>query len=571
MATARRVYVYLLSGVSLGVLLVGLSLLLDVLLSALGLGSGQYLYGSDQGRREQLTLGAALVAVGLPVWLIHWTLAERSVRSGRDGAEVERSGAMRGLYVAAVLAILLAFAASQATGLIRNLVYALGGGPPNAYGDPAGMLAALAVTVAAWVYHQAVRLDDWRRGPIHGAGAWLPRLYVYGAAGVSLLVLLLALIDLAGLALRAVFAVEQPVYADPVAWWLSPLTSSVAAVAVAGVIWIGHWWYAGRLVTESSDRVEAERPARLRLAYFGGIGVVLAGAVVIELIRALQPLAERALGIATPTGSDRLAVIVLGPLLGAVLFAVAWWLHRAWFAADTGAVARSDPGRLATADRLDMYGHALLGLAFTGVSAAWLIGVVIEATLGSASLLSGDDVLRRQMAIAAPALVLGAIVWLWAWSRAQRRRIADPSAEAASAIRRAALLAVLGSSVVGAIGGFGFLFYRLFGSLFGVSLSQDVATELSRPLGVIAVALVAGVTHGLAIRRDQSIRATAVGRTEPPSAVEPISAPQAATGVAVDLRLSGPDEGPIITALDALRELPPGYELQIREPPRPSD
>jgi hypothetical protein len=568
MATARRFYVYALSAISLAVLLVGVTMLLDALLSVLGIGSGDVLYGSNQPNREQLTLGAALVAVGLPVWLIHWTIAERGVRGDGAEAEVERSSSLRGLYMAAMLAVLLAVAATRAVELLQDVIYTLGG-QASLFGNASSALAGFVVAGVAWLYHLAVRFADWRRGPIHGAGAWLPRLYLYGAAGVGLLGLLASLSGLVDLALRAIFTPGQSLDAvDGTAWWVYPLAADLAPAVVAGVTWLGHWWYAGRLVTESSDRVAAERPARLRLAYFAGITVVLAGVVLVELIEVSQRLLQGALGVQV-SDVEPLAVSTLGPVTAAALFAVAWWLHRGWWAADVSAVSRADPERAATAARLDAYGHALLGLAFVGVAAAWLIGLAIQAILGSADLLGGSDFLRTQLSAAAPTLVLGGAVWLWAWSTVLGRWHANPGVEAGSAVRRAALLAVLGASVVGAIGGFGFLFYRLFGALFGVALSSDVATDVSMPVGVVLVAVVAGTAHAMAIRRDQAIRAaSAAAESAAPALAAPAEgAPDEADGgVAVVLRLTGPSEAPIRVALAALRrDLPAGYDLEVGE------
>jgi hypothetical protein len=580
MATARRAYVYLLAGISLAVLLVGLTLLLGALFSWLGLGSDLYAYGSDEGRRQQLTTGAALVAVGLPVWLIHWWLAQRSVRPGRADAEIERSGALRGLYVAAVLAILLGAAAAQATDLLRSTIQAMGGDGSSAYDYAAGALAGLLVAGAAFLYHLVVRLADWRHGPIRGAGAWLPRLYLYGAVGVSLVVLLTLGADLVGLGLRVIIGPAEPDYAAPgVSWWVYPMASSLSGALVSAAIWLGHWWYAGRLVAEPSDRVDAERPARLRLAYFAGIELVLAGGALIALTAAAAALLEQAMGLGTTFGADPLALTFLTPLSAAVLFAVAWWIHRGWFSTDTAAVGRTDPQRPATAERLDAYGHALLGLAFAGTSSAWIIGIAIEGILGSRPAFGGDELLRQQLAVALPAFVLGVAVWGWAWPRAQARWRANRSLEAESAVRRAALLAVLGASVVSAIGGFGFLFYRVFGSLFGVSLSSDVASDLSRPIGVIVVSAIAGVTHGLAIRRDQALRASEQVTAEVAARLPNLGPPEAPpepgpprTPVAVDLHVTAPSEESVLAVLEALRgSLPDGATIEVREPPSRTD
>lgn len=90
-------------------LVAGLSMLLGVLLERLGLPATER-FGESTG--ERLTLATALVATALPVWGIHWFVAERSVRPDQTHAAVERTSSVRGLYFAVALAVLLGVAAS---------------------------------------------------------------------------------------------------------------------------------------------------------------------------------------------------------------------------------------------------------------------------------------------------------------------------------------------------------------------------------------------------------------------------------------------------------------------------
>ena len=113
MQTARRLYLYLLSGIGLGVLVSGLSMLLTVLLEQLGLGPrGELGFGGDDPVRQQLTLASALTVVALPVWLLHWRAVERSVAHDRPDAALERTSGVRGLYFAIALGALLLVAAT---------------------------------------------------------------------------------------------------------------------------------------------------------------------------------------------------------------------------------------------------------------------------------------------------------------------------------------------------------------------------------------------------------------------------------------------------------------------------
>lgn len=71
MQTVKRLYLYLMSGITLAVLAVGLRMVLVVLFDAIGLGRGDFIGGDPNADRQQLSLAAALIGVGLPVWGVH--------------------------------------------------------------------------------------------------------------------------------------------------------------------------------------------------------------------------------------------------------------------------------------------------------------------------------------------------------------------------------------------------------------------------------------------------------------------------------------------------------------------
>src|SRR6266511_272480 len=194
MQTIRRLYLYVLSGITLGMLLVGLTLLLEVTFAALGIGRGA-LAGAGAGDRERLSVAAALVGVGLPVWGLHWFFVERGLQTARPNADAERGSIVRALYLSVVLGVLLAFGATAGLSLLLELFrLALGAPAPEfTITDPANALAVLLVTGAAWTYHAGIRRRDMRAGPLAGAAAWLPRAYLYGAALIGLGILLLTL------------------------------------------------------------------------------------------------------------------------------------------------------------------------------------------------------------------------------------------------------------------------------------------------------------------------------------------------------------------------------------------
>ena len=555
MHTARRLYVYLLSGISLGVLVAGLSMLLGLLLENLGLGpTGASLVDDGEAIRQRLTLATAMTAVALPLWLAHWTAAERGVRPGRPDAAEERTSDVRGLYFAAAMGILLIVTAGSLSNILRQWIYAAGSVESFGSGGIGGDLAMLLVAGAAWAYHVTLRSRDWARGPMTGGGAALPRTYLYLALLAGLWVFLTGFTGLIELAGRALLGDTGPALAfDPQAWWAYPLAEAVSGIVVGAAIWIGHAWYAGRLLRDDGWRGASERPARLRLAYFVGAIVSTAIATLYLAADGLRSALGAAFGVAEASGVE-LAGLILLPLLSSVAFGLAWYLHarRLEEEAETFAI----PGRTATAGRLRCYAEVLVGLGFAAVSLAWLLGLLLDMVTGTQGVLLGGDSYRQELARYLPLLLIGAGVWLWRWRDAAARWTVDPAGEAGSTVRRAALLIVLAAAVLASVASLGYVLYRLFGALFGVTASGDVSSELSRAIGVLLVATAVALYHGVQLRRDQAVRA---------ASAPDVTAESGRAVPSVLLRVTGPAGMEEATVVATVQQALHGADVSIVE------
>ena len=347
----------------------------------------------------------------------------------------------------------------------------------------------------------------------------------------------------------------EPEFVDPSAarWWEYPLTSAMTGIIVGGGIWLGHAWYAGRLVRDPGWRGDSERPARLRMAYFVAVILATAAGTLYQLGEGVGAAISAVAGAATQESAA--AAIVL-PLLGAVPLAIAWWLHLGAMRAE--ALASGDEDRVDTEARLELYPMAVVGLGFAAVGAAWLIGALVDTLFGGGRVLSGSDFVRDQVARYAPFAVLGVVLWIWAWGRVTARVAADPTGEAASTTRRATLLIVLAVSVIAGVIAAAVMLYRLFGSVFDVEQGGNPISELSLPIGILLVASVVAAYHATQLRRDQSLRVAA-------APVEPAPATPVRS---VELRLSGPADGDPAAVVAGLRaQLPPGFELEGAPPP----
>lgn len=548
MQTARRLYLYLLAGIGLGVLVAGVSLLLTTFFQSLGLGGGEVISGG-QSVRERLTLATAMSAVALPVWLIHWLVAERGVRPGRPEARAERGSAVRGLYFLLVLGGLLIAMFVSAGSLIEYAVQALTGDAPD-FRDPAGDLGRLLAAFAAWGYHIRVRIRDWTIGSIPGAGAWLPRTYLYAATFAGLLLMLFGIADLLTLVSRVVIGAPDPVFDSGQEWWSYPLATAVSRAVIGAAAWIGHWWYANRLWADRSARGTAERSARPRFAYHVAALVVAAAAGIGYLGQGLSGLMDAAFGT-LDNGAGVIAELI-ATLLAAAAFALAWRIHAGWL---RGAVAEPDGPGHAVGERLVAYPTALVGLAFGAAGIGRLLGQLIETLFGGARAVLGGRVALEIVADFVPYALLGMGVWLWQWSRIMRARRLDSPGEGTSTVRRAALLVALAISVLAGVAALGTILYQLFGTLFGI----DARGDLGVPLGVLATALAVAAYHGQLLRADPWPRETpAAPSTDDTSGVAPRAE--------MPLVLVAPDDTDaeelmrVRRALEA--QLPDGYRLR---------
>ncbi|MEO5918665.1 MAG: DUF5671 domain-containing protein, partial [Candidatus Limnocylindrales bacterium] len=219
MQAVRRIYLYVMSGVALAVVAIGVSTLLEVFLDALGLTHGPS-YSGGSGSREQLSLAIALVLVGFPVWAIHWWFVQRGLDERRGDTESERGSAVRALYFSIVLAVTLFVWAMGVVEFVQWVAARATNAPAEAvWADPVASLARAVVALAAWLFHGLVRRRDLARGPVVGAAAWLPRLYLYGAGLLSLVVA----IGSVGNAVSVLFQETNTEHGDPYSFVLGPV------------------------------------------------------------------------------------------------------------------------------------------------------------------------------------------------------------------------------------------------------------------------------------------------------------------------------------------------------------
>lgn len=504
MGVARRLYLYAVSSFSLLVLAAGLYNLVALVLgeAADALGSSFLGGGADVGR-EQVSLAIALVIVGAPLFAIHWSLVGRGWRGDDASGREDRHSSIRAFHMALVATVALAFAAVAASQVLDK-AFGTVFGVDDAYGPRiSDSLATIVVAIPIWAYHQWRRGLDLRHDLITEAPAWLTRLHRYAWVFAGLMLLVFGTSQVLQ-TLASQFVDRQDFGTDGDAW-LGSLAASLSWIVVGSVVFWLHAMDARRTIRDAAIIGEDDRASVLRAAYFGGVILVCLGFVAVSVASALAELGRFGVGAGDAQGPGDLVELALGPMLVAIPFAIAGWLH--WGAQRREAAGRS-PAALAGAERLGLHLTALAGITFLAVGSAQLLGRLFEVALGGATV---DEFFRYELAWFVAQVMVGAVLWIPAWTAILRRRAAAPTVERRAAASRAYLYLVVGAAVIAAVPSAAFVLFRVIDRILGGS-GSDLSSELAIPVAVLIVASVIAAYHGRLVVADLRFTATETAR-----------------------------------------------------------
>lgn len=521
----RRLYLYLVSAASLGLLAAGLSLL----------GATALLFAfndpSADSNRTALAGFTAMTLVALPVWGVHFWFARRFAM--RD--PVERASAIRRLYmywaclggsIGALVAIaitagdLLRPVLDTCTTVVVNLPGQKGGPPITTSSCPAaqswlqttqaGWIAI--VFLAIWAFHFWIAARDRAAVGETSASATLRRWYMYIALLVGLLVMLAGASSLIEIA------------------WLKARNSSLANYRYlgdsAGLLIAGFivWGFHARTIAQ--NHVADDRHSTLRA--LEGFIVVAVG-ISAALIGGSQILyfgLARALGVPNPGGvGDDILAALAAPAAALIVYGIAWFLMRRRLANDA---KDQEWDRQAGIRRLYTNLATLVSLGAWGIGAGgllWTLAEQVEAPIIGVA--AGDW--KNPVSLWLTLLVVGLGVWLAHW------RPAPWAADRQSLPRRLYVWAALLASVLVVLGAGVGMLAALLRQLFSAhpTLADSANLDFGHYLGVIVVAAAVGFYHWTVLRGDAAARPPKHAPEPAPAAAVVAAAVAAAAPVAV--------------------------------------
>jgi hypothetical protein len=511
--TLRRLYLYLVSAVSLGLLAAGLALLGNTVLLFV------FNDPSAQNSRPELAGFTAMTAVALPVWAVHFWFARRYAM--RD--PYERASTIRRLYIywaclGSAIGVLVALAIA-----LRYFLSTLIDGcsflgvsrfagcmsltlqTPTPWWLPASQAGwVAAVFLAIWALHFWIAARDRAAVGETGASATLRRWYMY----VALLAGLLVMLSGASSFIQAL--------------WLhavnSPLATNVDTGGAAGLLAAGLvvWGFHARAVAQNhvgDDRHSTLRAVQGFIALSVSIAIAVFGASQI-----LYYALARVLGVDNPggAGNDILGALA-APASLLVVYGIAWYLMR-WRLARDAQTQEGD--RQANIRRLYTNLASLVSLGAGAIGAGgllWTLAEQVEAPIIGVT--AGDW--KNPVSLWLTLLVVGAAVWLAHW------RQAPWAADRHALPRRLYVWAALLASVLAALGAGVGMLAAVLRQAFSArpALADSANLDFGHYLGVLIVAAGVGFYHWRVLRADAATRPSKAAAQPAPAAVAAAAAP----------------------------------------------
>lgn len=491
MRTIRRLYFYAVAFISLEVVLWGLIGLLRTTFSPDAIGGGA----------ERLAQALALILVGVPVFALHWLVAQRNARAEMD----ERASGLRAVFLYAVLlATLIPIVQNFLALLNRFLLEAFGISSYQAMFGGAqtwtdNLIAALMNGILA-AYFIVVLRADWKEITPKETFADIRRIYRYVWVIYTLVMLI------AGVQQLLRFVLEIPPSA------FGPLTrasfvNGLTLLLLGAPLWFFAWKTTQDVLAEQGERESLLRLGILYLLALSGVITVLTSSGIV-----LDVFLRRILGEAMTL--PELFQQVGGPLSIGIPLAGVWAYYGHWLNRSMSEIP--DAPRRAGMRRLYYYILSAIGLGATFIGLAMLLSFVVDTFLGGAlwagTLRPRPSFLRASLAASLATLCAALPLWLLTWRPMQAEALAagDTGDHARrSIIRKAYLYLVLFASVIGGMTVAGILLYTLLNQLLG-GFSPQFLQDLLKSLEILTLFVLMGVYHGYSLRRDGRMAAHAL-------------------------------------------------------------
>lgn len=481
MQTLQRIYLYLVSAISLTVIAWAIIGLIRLIVS------------QEIGQGQIIALASLLAAiiVGLPIFLFHWLIAQRL--AARD--EAERGSTIRRIFFGVVMATGATPIISNIYRLLDNALLNLLGGVHQTYYPynltTAEHLAAIVVWGMIWFYLWRQLQSDNRLTPPREDLLGIRRLYLLAFAQAGVVMISLGAIGLLGTLMQALATGLN---------WRTPVANGSAQLLVGCGVWVGHWLVLQRAFFTGSP---LEERSVLRKVYLYLNIFVFSVMAVASASTLFKRFIELALG--APPAKEPLLSQLSGPLPLVIVGGVLWAYH--WYVLHQDAERAPEAPRQASVRRIYAYLVAAIGLAVLLSGLVGLLSILIDLLTTPAAI--GFSFYREQVSIFTAMTIIGLPVWLLLWRKLQALALTPPKESDAAAVeerrsttRKIYLYFYMLVAALAFFGSVGWFVYHLLTALLGADLPPAFITLVLDALVISLLAAGVWLYHWQAIRKD---------------------------------------------------------------------
>ncbi|OQY28311.1 MAG: hypothetical protein B6I38_09265 [Anaerolineaceae bacterium 4572_5.1] len=456
MKTIRQIYTYLITLISLEVVVWGMIRLARTFTNpSLGLDA------------SSLAGALALLLVGLPIFLLHWWMAQRQATK----EEEERFSLIRALFLYAAFLGTLIPVIQNVLVLVNHFLLSAVKQPHSAalFGGSliwSDNLIAIFMNALVGGYVFYILRQDWETPPPNANLSTIRRLSRYLMLIYGLAMLVAGVHEI----IRYLFSFAATVGGSPKTW----LANGLALLVVGIPLWLESWRIIQRSLEHRSERTALLRQITLfLLSLFSAVGILIPLGIMADILLSAVLGDFQSLGMFFSEIGDPLALAL--PLSGV------WYYYSGNFRQTFGIEETLRRGKIFR--KLYYYILSALGLLATFVGLQSLLSFLIDLIIESAP--AWENYLRDRLAGSLSALAVGLPIWLLSWKKmsadaAQTGEAGDRAR--GSLIRKVYLYVALFIGVIGTMATAGYVSFLLFEALLGEAdpdLLDEVLTALS--------------------------------------------------------------------------------------------
>lgn len=459
MKTIRQIYTYLITLISLEVVVWGMIRLARTFTNpALGLDA------------SSLAGALALLLVGLPIFLLHWWMAQRKLDEEEEQFSFIRAIFLYGAFLGTLIPII-----QNVLVLVNRFLLSIFGQPYRAaiFGGEqiwSDNLIAIFMNALVCGYIFSTLRKDWEASPTNDNLANIRRLSRYLMLIYGLGMLVGGVHEI----IRSLFGFSATVGDTPLIW----IANGLALLVVGMPLWYLTW----RLIQRSLQHL-VERVALLRQIILFLLSLISAVGILVPLGIVLQILLDAALGdfqIFSAFLADIGEPLAIALPLGGVWAYYGQKLRQTF--TDEETLKRGSLFR-----KLYYYILATLGLGATFIGLQMLFAFLIDLGLETSAM--WEEYLRDRLTGTISTLAVGVPLWLVTWQKmlkdaAQEGEEGDRTRR--SLVRKVYLYLALFVGVIGAMATAGYVSFLLFKALLG-EIEPDLLEEVLKAVSSLVL------------------------------------------------------------------------------------